>query len=191
MCRLSLNEKWIRCISSISNVLVTELSKYNTLSNPLFMCICLLAYHQETTQGAVIPVTLAVNIMCIITWYVPPAGVVELAAEVLAESWQIWLSVWHFLRVQRVEQHLGVGGAPSTFDLLQEMSTFCVVGGENLETTHNKVDDGLKWWVVKVYLLIHIAQANQQTCIRLVFGDVNIVNITQWSTESLGCGVSF
>lgn len=91
--------------------------------------------------GAVIQVTFMVNIMCIITWYVPPAGVVELAAEVLAESWQIWLPVWHLIHVQRVEQHLGVGGAASTFDLLQEMSTFCVVGGENLETTRNKAND--------------------------------------------------
>lgn len=74
----------------------------------------------------------------IITWYVPPAGVVELAAEVLAESRQVRLPVWQLIHVRRVEQHLGVGGAASTLDLLQETSTFCVVGGENLGTTRNK-----------------------------------------------------
>lgn len=68
----------------------------------------------------------------------PPAGVVELAAEVLAEPRQVWLPVWHLIHVQGVEQHLGIGGAASTLDLLQETSTFCVVGGENLETTRNK-----------------------------------------------------
>lgn len=68
----------------------------------------------------------------------PPAGVVELAAEVLAESWQVWLPVWHLIHVRGVEQHLGIGGAASTLDLLQETSTFCIVGGENLETTRKK-----------------------------------------------------
>lgn len=76
--------------------------------------------------------------ICLITWYVPPAGVVELAAEVLAEPRQVWLPVWHCLPVRGVEQHLGIGGAASTLDLLQESSTFCVVGRENLETTHKK-----------------------------------------------------
>lgn len=79
-----------------------------------------------------------VIIICVITWYVPPAGVVELAAEVLAEPRQIWLPVWHLIHVQGVEQHLGIRGAASTFDLLQEMSAFGIVGGENLETTCNK-----------------------------------------------------
>lgn len=74
----------------------------------------------------------------VITWYVPPAGVVELAAEVLAEPRQVWLPVWHLIHVQGVEQHLGIGGAASTLDLLQETSTLGVVGGENLETTGNK-----------------------------------------------------
>lgn len=94
--------------------------------------------------GAVIQVTFMVIIICVITWYVPPAGVVELAAEVLAETWQVWLPVWHLIHVRGVEQHLGIGGAASTLDLLQETSTFCVVGGENLETTRNK-DQRLKW----------------------------------------------
>lgn len=110
------------------------------------------------------------SIICVITWYVAPAGVVELAAEVLAEPWQIWLPVWHRIHVRGVEQHLGIGGAASTFDLLQEMSAFCVVGGENLETTRNKANDLLKWWV-NFYLFIPIAQANQQTWISLVFGN--------------------
>lgn len=74
----------------------------------------------------------------VITWYLPPTGVVELAAKVLAEPRQVWLPVWHLIHVQGVEQHLGIGGAVSTLDLLQETSTFCVVGGENLETTHKK-----------------------------------------------------
>ncbi len=108
------------------------------LSLPLFMCICLLVYHQVTHTGAIIQVTLTVIIICVITWYVPPAGVVELAAEVLAEPRQVWLPVWHLIHVQGVEQHLGIGGAASTLDLLQETSTFGVVGGENLETTRNK-----------------------------------------------------
>lgn len=68
----------------------------------------------------------------------PPAGVVELSAEVLAEPRQVWLPVWHLIHVRGVEQHLGVGGAASTLDLLQQTSTFGVVGGENLETTRNK-----------------------------------------------------
>lgn len=68
----------------------------------------------------------------------PPAGVVELAAEVLAEPRQVWLPVWHRVHVRGVEQHLGVGGAVGALDLLQEMSTFGVVGGENLETTRKK-----------------------------------------------------
>lgn len=68
----------------------------------------------------------------------PPAGVVEFAAEVLAKSRQVRLPVWQLIHVRRVEQHLGVGGAASTLDLLQETSTFCVVGGENLGTTRNK-----------------------------------------------------
>lgn len=76
--------------------------------------------------------------MGFITWYVPPAGVIELPAEVLAEPRQVRLSVWHPIHVQGVEQHLGIGGAACTLDLLQEMSTFCVVGGENLETTHKE-----------------------------------------------------
>lgn len=66
-----------------------------------------------------------------------PAGVVEFAAEVLAKSRQVRLPVWQLIHVRRVEQHLGVGGAASTLDLLQETSTFCVVGGENLGTTRN------------------------------------------------------
>lgn len=85
-----------------------------------------------------IKVIIMAIIICVITWYVPPAGVVELAAEVLAEPWQVWLPVWHLIHVQGVEQHLGIGGAASTLDLLQETSTFCIVGGENLETTRNK-----------------------------------------------------
>lgn len=36
----------------------------------------------------------------IFTWYVAPAGVVELAAEVLAESRQIWFPAWRFIRVR-------------------------------------------------------------------------------------------
>lgn len=68
----------------------------------------------------------------------PPAGVVEFAAEVLAKSRQVRLSVWQLIHVRRVEQHLGVGGAASTLDLLQETSTFCVVGGENLGTTRDE-----------------------------------------------------
>jgi len=81
--------------------------------------------------------------MGVITWYVPPAGVIELTAEVLAEPWQVWLPVWHPIHVQGVEQHLGIGGAVSTLDLLQETSTFCIVGGENLETTRKKKDQCL------------------------------------------------
>lgn len=88
--------------------------------------------------GAVIHIAFMFIIICVITWYVPPAGVVELAAEVLAEPWQVWLPVWHLIHVQGVEQHLGIGGAASTLDLLQETSTFGVIGGENLETTRNK-----------------------------------------------------
>lgn len=68
----------------------------------------------------------------------PPAGVVELSAEVLAEARQVWLPVWHLIHVQGVEQHLGIGGAASTLDLLQEKSTLGVVGGENLETTRKR-----------------------------------------------------
>lgn len=79
-------------------------------------------------------------IICVITWYVPPAGVVELAAEVLAELRQVWLPVRHLIHVQGVEQHMGIGGAVGTLDLLQETSTFCVIGGENLETTRNMPD---------------------------------------------------
>lgn len=107
----------------------------------MFICIGVLAYHHVST-GAVIQVTITDIIFCVITWYVPPAGVVELAAEVLAEPRQIRLPVWHLIHVQGVEQHLGIGGAASTFDLLQETSAFCVVGRENLETTHKK-DQGL------------------------------------------------
>lgn len=92
----------------------------------------LYGYHQVTTQATV----KAEFIMGLITWYVPPAGVIELPAEVLAEPRQVRLSVWHPIHVQGVEQHLGVGGAASTLDLLQEMSTFGVVGAENLGTTH-------------------------------------------------------
>lgn len=99
---------------------------------------------------AIIQVTFMIITICLITWYVTPAGVVELTTEVLAESWQVWLSVWHLVRVRRVEQHLGVGGAVGTFDLLQETSTFCVVGGENLETTRNK-DQRLQWRVVNFH----------------------------------------
>ena len=88
--------------------------------------------------GAVIKVTFTIIIICVITWYVPPAGVVELAAEVLAEPRQVWLPVWHLIHVRGVEQHLGIGGAASALDLLQETSTFCVVGGENLETTRKQ-----------------------------------------------------
>lgn len=107
------------------------MTKYSTclLLLNLFHCVCLLGYHQVTIMAIII---------CVITWYVPPAGVVELAAEVLAEPWQVWLPVWHLIHVQGVEQHLGIGGAASTLDLLQETSTFCIVGGENLETTRNK-----------------------------------------------------
>lgn len=93
--------------------------------------------HQVATQPTV-KVTFTVIIRGVITWYVPPAGVIELAAEVLAEPRQVWLSVWHPVHVQRVEQHLGIGGAAGALDLLQEKSTFCVVSGENLETTHTK-----------------------------------------------------
>lgn len=70
-----------------------------------------------------------------------PAGVVEFAAEVLAESRQIRFPAWHFIRVRRVEQHLAVGGAARTLDLLQETSTFGVVGGEDL---HRLSRDGLR-----------------------------------------------
>lgn len=66
----------------------------------------------------IIQVTFMVITICVITWYVPPAGVVELTAEVLAESRQVWLPVWHLIHVRRVKQHLGVGGAASTLDLL-------------------------------------------------------------------------
>lgn len=97
--------------------------------------------------------------ICVITWYVPPAGVVELAAEVLTKPRQVWLPVWHLIHVRWVEQHLGIGGAVSTLDLLQETSTFCVVGGENLETTHNK-DQRLKWQAVNFYFLLHSIQAS-------------------------------
>lgn len=86
----------------------------------------------------IIWVTLIVIIICIITWYVPPAGVVELTAEVQAEPRQVWLPVWHLIHIQGVEQHLGIGGAACTLDLLQEMSAVGVVGGENLETTRNE-----------------------------------------------------
>lgn len=85
-----------------------------------------------------VPVAFIVITMGVVTWYVPPAGVVEFAAEVLAKSRQVRLPVWHLVHVRRVEQHLGVGGAARTLDLLQETSTFCVVGGENLGTTRNK-----------------------------------------------------
>lgn len=51
--------------------------------------------------GTIIQVTfIEVITSCIITWYVPPAGVVELAAEVLAEPRQVWLPVWHLLHVR-------------------------------------------------------------------------------------------
>lgn len=102
--------------------------------------------------GAIIQVTFMVIIICVITWYVPPAGVVELAAEVLAEPWQVWLPVWHLIHVQGVEQHLGIGGTASTLDLLQETSTLGVVGGENLETTRNKDQCLIKMWAVKFYV---------------------------------------
>lgn len=71
-------------------------------------------------------------VLWIVTWYVAPAGVVELAAEVLAESRQVRLPARRFIRVRRVEQHLAVGGAARTLDLLQETSTLGVVGGEDL-----------------------------------------------------------
>lgn len=92
---------------------------------------CSLVYHHVTDQSNH-PLTI---VTCVITWYVPSAGVVELATEVLAELWQVWLPVRHLLHVQGVEQHLGIGGAARTLDLLQETSTFCVIGRENLETT--------------------------------------------------------
>lgn len=76
-----------------------------------------------------------------LTWYVAPAGVVELAAEVLAESRQIRFPVWHLIHVRRVEQHLAVGGAARTLDLLQETTTLGVVGGEDLRVTGR---DGLR-----------------------------------------------
>lgn len=89
-------------------------------------------------KGATIQVTFIVIIIRIITWYVSPAGVVELAAEILAQPRQVWLPVCHLIHVQGVEQHLGIGGTASTLDLLQDTSTFGVVGGENLETTRNR-----------------------------------------------------
>lgn len=73
--------------------------------------------------------------VCGFTWYVPPAGVVEFAAEVLAKSRQIWFPVWHFIHVRWVEQHLAIGGTARTLDLLQETSTVGVVGGEDLRAT--------------------------------------------------------
>lgn len=71
----------------------------------------------------------------VITWYVPPAGVVELATEVLAEQRQVRLPVRRPVAVRGLEQHLGVGGAAGALDLLQQTSALSVVGGENLETT--------------------------------------------------------
>ena len=65
-----------------------------------------------------------------------PAGVVELPAEVLAEARQVGLPVRCLgLRVGRMEQHLGIGRAAGTLDLLQQAPTLCVVGGEDLERT--------------------------------------------------------
>lgn len=128
-------------------------------TSPIHVYVSLLSPGNHT--GAVIQVTFMVIIVCVITWYVPPAGVVELAAEVLAKSRQVWLPVWHLIHVQGVEQHLGIGGAASTLDLLQETSTFSVVGGENLETTHNKDRCLIKWWVVNFYLSLHTAQTSQ------------------------------
>lgn len=93
------------------------------------------------------PVVIAV---CGITWDVPPAGVVEFTAEFLAKSRQIWFPVWQFIHVRRVEQHLAIGGAARTLDLLQETSTFGVVGGENLRGMGR---DGLREWVVQTHRL--------------------------------------
>lgn len=93
------------------------------------------------------PVVIAV---CGITWDVPPTGVVEFTAEFLAKSRQIWFPVRHFIHVRRVEQHLAIGGAARTLDLLQETSTFGVVGGENLRGMGR---DGLREWVVQTHRL--------------------------------------
>lgn len=128
------------------------------LSLILFMCMFACKSPGNQT-GTIIQVTFTVITICVITWYVPPAGVVELAAEVLTKPRQVWLPVWHLIHVRRVEQHLGIGGAVSTLDLLQETSTFCVVGGENLETTRNK-DQRLKWQAVNFYFLLHPIQAS-------------------------------
>lgn len=107
-----------------------------------------------------------VIIIWVITWYVPPAGVVELAAKVLAETWQVWLPVWHLIRVQGVEQHLGIGGATSTLDLFQETSTFGVVGRENLETTRNKD----QWYKLTPHFTLH-RQAIMEIRISRMLGD--------------------
>lgn len=93
---------------------------------------------ETCTRTFYILVAFTVIASCVSTWKVPPAGVVELPAEILAESRQVRLPVWHLIQVRRVEQHLGIGGAARTLDLLQQTSTFGVVGGENLRTTHNK-----------------------------------------------------
>lgn len=80
-------------------------------------------------------VTFMVFVMRVFTWYVAPACVIELATEIQTETWQVRLPVWLSIYVQGVEQHLGVRGAASTLDLIQEMGTFCIIGGENLEKT--------------------------------------------------------
>lgn len=66
-----------------------------------------------------------------VTWQVPSAGVVELAAVVLAQPGQVGLPVRRPLRLGRVEQHLGVGGAARALDLLQETAALRVIGGED------------------------------------------------------------
>lgn len=151
MCRLSLNEKW-----GLLWILIHHSQRCHKIPNaPISLILVTWTFF------------ILAAFTVIATWNVPPAGVVELPAEILAESRQVRLPVWHLIQVWRVEQHLGIGGAARTLDLLQQTSTFGVVGGENLRTTHNK-DCWLKWWAV---------QTSPQRCHRLCNGEGDIFKI--------------
>lgn len=140
MCRLSLNEKWRLLLISIHHrqmrhgVNSTGLRWVNT--HPLWftplLLACLLENHQLSQTATTNQATIVVRGF---TWYVPPTGVVEFSAEVLAQSRQIWFPVWRFIHVRWVEQHLAIGGAARTLDLLQQTPTFGVVGREDLRST--------------------------------------------------------
>lgn len=68
----------------------------------------------------------------VVTWYVAPAGVVELPAVVMAEPGQAGLQVQCGCGGRGVQEHLGMRRAAGAFYLVQEPRALCVVGGEDL-----------------------------------------------------------